>query len=441
MGSERRIYWRGKRAWGDFRAWEDVGGKREPLAPVGAQRGTTDETEAAILWDARAEELERKRRSARARAVHRPDTLRGYAPTYLVAKAQESDPSDSTMIRAEQALRSLLNSMVDDKGNELNPRLTDIRPADVRTIMRRLRTYISPHTGRPLSSRSQLYAISTLQELFDWAVMDGIVASNPLKELPRKIKPRAGGNNTDFLETVEGAAVLDALLQTGGGIVARVVLSFCMALAGLRWSEATGLRASDIDFARRVIVVAGNEHRKVKTRAKGHRAVPLWPQLEMLLRAYLQRHPRIGATLLCPTQRGERTAPIKDVRSLYRNAFTVAKATLDSAGIGHELGRANLTPQVWRVTYCSARLQTTDHGAPVADVVVQGEMGHTSMEMITRVYGRVGRERRRLPVVEYRLPNGLLAGEAECRRILGDVEVDRILRAGEPDPAARLRSV
>jgi integrase len=60
--------------------------------------------------------------------------------------------------------------------------------------------------------------------------------------------------------------VLDALLHTGGGIVPRVVLSYCIALAGLRFGEARGLLASNIDFARRVIVVAGNTHRKVKTR-------------------------------------------------------------------------------------------------------------------------------------------------------------------------------
>jgi hypothetical protein len=57
--------------------------------------------------------------------------------------------------------------------------------------------------------------------------------------------------------------------------------------------------------------------------------------------------------------------------------------------------------QVFRVTYCAARLQTTDNGAAISPYTVMKEMGHASLDMIERVYGRLGTSRHRAPVVEF----------------------------------------
>lgn len=65
-----------------------------------------------------------------------------------------------------------------------------------------------------------------------------------------------------------------------------------------------------------------------------------------------------------------------------------------------ELAKA-INPRVFRVTYCSARLQTLDNGKPVASWTVEAEMGHNSGKMIKRVYGRIGEVRHRSEVVEY----------------------------------------
>ena len=47
--SKSRIYWRNRKAYGDFRDFADVGGKREALKPVGMRVPTTDPDVAAKL--------------------------------------------------------------------------------------------------------------------------------------------------------------------------------------------------------------------------------------------------------------------------------------------------------------------------------------------------------------------------------------------------------
>jgi integrase len=56
-----------------------------------------------------------------------------------------------------------------------------------------------------------------------------------------------------------------------------------------------------------------------------------------------------------------------------------------------------------RHTYCAARLQTLDGGAPVSIYTVSRELGHTSPAMVQRVYSHLGTVRHRSEVVEYRV--------------------------------------
>ena len=56
-----------------------------------------------------------------------------------------------------------------------------------------------------------------------------------------------------------------------------------------------------------------------------------------------------------------------------------------------------------RHTYCAARLQTLESGAPVSPFTVSRELGHGSRTMIEDVYVHLGTMRHRSDVVEYRL--------------------------------------
>ncbi len=76
-----------------------------------------------------------------------------------------------------------------------------------------------------------------------------------------------------------------------------------------------------------------------------------------------------------------------------------------------------------RHTYCAARLQTLDQGAPVSVYTVAKEMGHGGESMVRRVYGHLGQVRHRADAVEYRLEQHVakLGGRLEALRSVGFV--------------------
>ena len=81
----------------------------------------------------------------------------------------------------------------------------------------------------------------------------------------------------------------------------------------------------------------------------------------------------------------------------------------------------------FRHTYCAARLQTLDRGAPVSRYTVSRELGHGSEEMVRRVYAHLGDVRHRSDVVEFRVDQHL------------DRLGDRLQRFGLAAAAAGLR--
>jgi len=58
---------------------------------------------------------------------------------------------------------------------------------------------------------------------------------------------------------------------------------------------------------------------------------------------------------------------------------------------------------MFRHTYCAARLQTLDQGAPVSPWTVGRELGHGGHSLVNRVYGHLGEVRHRSEQVEYRI--------------------------------------
>jgi integrase len=58
---------------------------------------------------------------------------------------------------------------------------------------------------------------------------------------------------------------------------------------------------------------------------------------------------------------------------------------------------------MFRHTSASARLQATDHGAPVSIFTVSRELGHGSESFVKEIYGHLGTVRHRARVVEYRV--------------------------------------
>ena len=145
----------------------------------------------------------------------------------------------------------------------------------------------------------------------------------------------------------------------------------------------------DVSFDRQTVTVRPNQHRRLKTKGSA-RVIRLWPQLAEILRPYVdQRVIDRGGTLLFP---GEGGKMISDWRKLLdrvaeRAGWKVGE--IRSKRFGH--------------TYCAARLQTLDGGAPVAIYSVSRELGHTSTAMVEKVYSHLGTIRHRAEMVEYRV--------------------------------------
>jgi len=65
--------------------------------------------------------------------------------------------------------------------------------------------------------------------------------------------------------------------------------------------------------------------------------------------------------------------------------------------------RGEVRSKAFRHTYCAARLQTLDNGAPVSIYTVGKELGHGGDALVKRVYGHLGTVRHRSEVMEYRV--------------------------------------
>jgi integrase len=163
-------------------------------------------------------------------------------------------------------------------------------------------------------------------------------------------------------------------------------------LTGGRRAEVLGLELEDLSLDRRTVTFRPNAWRRLKTRTSW-RVVPLCPQLEEILRAYLFG-PRLerGGRLLFPSFVRGTEAMLVDVRKL-----------IDRIAVRAGWKAGEVGTRVFRHTFTAARLQTLDRGAPVSLHTVSRELGHGSEEMVRRVYAHLGSVRHRSEVVEYRL--------------------------------------
>ena len=83
--------------------------------------------------------------------------------------------------------------------------------------------------------------------------------------------------------------------------------------------------------------------------------------------------------------------------------FMDINAALDQIAERAGWKAGEIRTKMFRHTYCAARLQTLDHGAPVSEYTVARELGHGGFALVRRVYGHLGQMRHRAEVVEYRV--------------------------------------
>ena len=401
-----QIVWRNGRAYGDFRAYEDVGGGREALAPPGKTWGTKDEELARVLFRERLEELQEKR-SGRAGTEKRTTTLVELVRDHLKKKHKAGRTSHSHMMGLEQRLGLALGFF----GRARDPRT--IEAADVRAWADEL---AEGGKRKPGTVRHYLNALSGLyRRAQEGRFVEG--GYNPVAALVEKPTGRWKGEAA-FFEVADAALLLEAartLEERGRGETGTddnrinateglypIVATFL--LTGGRASEVFGLDVADVSFDRDLIYFRPNDHRGLKTQTS-HRAVPLWPQLEEILREWIfgGEQPRTTGLLFpSPTD-----GMVRDIRK-----------SLDTIGKLAGMEEGEVRTRRFRHTYCSARLQTVqrilkpgkDPSEPdafeyveVSKFQVQKEMGHGGAQLVDRIYGHAQRNPYRSEVVEYRV--------------------------------------
>jgi integrase len=390
-----RIYDRGSagtpRFWADFRDYAEVGGGREPLVAPGTTVATSDPDVAAALVARRLEELERRRRNGALLGLVHETTLGDYLPYHLDQLAATVTPE-----WADQARRHLEHAR-DFFGADRAPET--IRVAEVQRWLAELAR--TPNgRGGTLANGTRRQYLNSLSKFYRRLASEGLVPPgyNPAAALIDK--PSGVAAEARWFEVDEAALLLEAARlyrpersdALGGPRAYAVVAGYL--LTGCREMELLGLERGDVNLERGVITVRPNRWRRIKN-TQSRRTIRIWPQLNEVLRAYLDSEHAPTGSLFFPSARpraGAREQLITDLRK-----------TLDSIGalVGYAPGE--IRTRMFRHTFCAARLQTLDGGAPVAPYTVGRELGHGGLAMVARVYGHLGIVRHRSEVVEYRV--------------------------------------
>jgi integrase len=391
-----RIYWR-KDAGREPRAYcdlRDIGGGLVALIAEGDRRATTDPLLAEQLA---AKELERVMGAKRDKVlgVREPCPLSEYAIHHLNAKKSSGKYSPDTIDDSARMLEVAAAHF----GAERD--LASIKVADVQGYVDYLQTRPtrrkrSDEERGTLGNGTIRHYLNALSSLFERAISEERVpvGYNPVTALVDKPEPHR--EEAKSLVAHEAALLLESA-RTYKPARADIAFDFtyelvatCL-LVGGRESEILGLQVQDIEFANGTVWIRPNECRRLKTK-RSERAVPLWPQLRDILKAYLKRTNR-KAGLLFPSPFLDKPGMITDWRK-----------QLDAIATRTKLWKAgDVRSKMFRHCYCSTRLQTLQADQPVAVYTVSREMGHSSTAMVEKVYAHVQNLPKRSNVVQYRI--------------------------------------
>ncbi len=366
-----RLYAIKRAAGGAYRFYADfrnIGGRREALVVPGEKIATDDLAIAVELVVKREAEL----REQRIRRVHgQPDpiTLAEYAREYLIARARAGRVTDRWLTAVERYLTRAITHFGADR------ELSTIAAPDVRRWLEQLHG----------SGGTRRHHLNALSSLYRYAASEHRVAPgyNPVAALVEK--PRAHPAEARWLEVHEAARLL-ASARTYVPAPHIYPLLGLFLLTGGRSAEVLGLTVDDVDLERGTVTFREQPHRRLKT-AGSARVVPLWPQLREILEPWLLAPDRL---------------PLRGpMFSGYLGNEKRLNKLLDQVATRGGWKAGEIRSKMFRHTYCAARLQTLDHGAPVSPYTVSKELGHGSLMMVEKVYSHLGTIRHRAEVVEY----------------------------------------
>lgn len=377
-----------------------LGGTQEALVAPGDRSATTDADIAADLAAKRIKAFREEKRleSHEGEETKRRRVIDGLAgrwglKAYSVHHLREKAKAGRTVDRWLEQLQRKLECAADFFGD--NRDVASISVPDVQEYLAHLQA-LPNGRGGTLSPGSIRHYLNALSGLYARAQSESVVPPgyNPVASLMDK--PTAQRKEANWLEVhaatdfLEAARTYQPPVEDGATPwVYPIIATFL--LTGGRKSEILGLEVDDVSFQRKTITFRPNHWRRLKT-TTSHRVVPLFPQLEEILREYLlarERDAPLGS-LLFPSARGEGEAMIRDIRKALDHI---------SERVGWQKGEVRT--KAFRHTFCAAALQLLDRGHPISPWTVAKWMGHGGQSLVDRIYGHLGEVRHRSDVLEY----------------------------------------
>ncbi len=186
--------------------------------------------------------------------------------------------------------------------------MASITPADVKAYLVHLEELPSGRKdGGTLAAGTVRHYLNALSSLFVRAQSEGLVPAgyNPVRAMMDK--PTVSRKEAAWLEVREATLFLEAARTyrpkkdyLAHGAAYELLVTFL--LTGGRETEVYGLTLKDFSFDRRLVHFRPNKWRRLKTKTS-HRTVPLWPQLEEILRPYVFGGGGARSGLLFPSAR------------------------------------------------------------------------------------------------------------------------------------------
>jgi len=273
-----------------------------------------------------------------------------------------------------------------------------------------LRSYLDQLRATGLANRSVARQVTTLRGFFAFCVEEGDLSGNPAELL---LAPKIGSSLPKYLDSTSVDQLLDApgkILANGKtsatGLRDRAMLDLLYA-TGLRVTELTGLRVSDLDDAEGTVRVIGKGNKQ--------RLVPVGKDaLRSIERYRMELRPRLLKGRVSPylfvTARGT---------SMTRQGFwKLLKLHGQSAGVSRKL-----SPHVLRHTFATHLLEG---GADLRSL--QTMLGHADIGT-TQIYTHVMRSRLQ-QTVERHHPRASRKSTASAPKRAGRTEVG-------PQPGAK----
>ena len=225
--------------------------------------------------------------------------------------------------------------------------------------------YLGFLSEKDMSKRSEARILSALRSFFSWLVMEGEREDNPCDGIE---SPKIGRYLPAVLSVEEVAAIMDSVdTGTDAGLRDRAILEVLYG-CGLRVSEASSLRISNIFFEEEYISVIGKGDKQ--------RIVPLGEVAADALKAWLAARWTPEAEFSDIVFLNKKGRPLSRV-----SIFNLVKKQALAAGVTREI-----SPHTFRHSFATHLIE---NGADLR--AVQEMLGHESI-LTTEIYTHVDTE-------------------------------------------------